>query len=141
MFRIFGEFFYGANMDRGVLAPGNLPVIPIDLSQNVADRDELGALGRVEQEFGRVVSLGARYDVYSPDVNAPNDMRHTIGAVVSFRIVPELTNPETHIMMDPRIQVNVEYAHAIDTIRPSGIALSGDTKEIDTLSLVLQGRL
>jgi hypothetical protein len=148
VFRAFGEFFYGANMDRGVLDPGNLPVIPIDLSQNVADRDELGALVRVDQEFGRVLSLGARYDVYSPDVNLSNDVRHTIGAVVSFRIVPELTNPETHVglvprtggpWLEPRIQVNLEYAHAIDTIRASGP--QGDTKEIDTLSVVLQGRL
>jgi hypothetical protein len=45
-------------------------------------------------------------------------------------------------MMDPRIQLNVEYAHAIDTIRASGAPLSPPgTKEIDTLSLVLQGRL
>lgn len=139
VFRAFGEFMYGANMDRGVLNAGNLPVIPIDVTQSVADRDELGALVRVDQEFGRVMSLGARYDFYSPDVNLSNDARHTIGVVAAFRVVPELTNPETHIALDPRIQVNVEYDHAIDTIRASGP--QGATKEIDTLSLVLQGRL
>ncbi len=139
MFRAFGEFFYGANMDRGVLDPGNLPVMPIDLTQNVADRDELGALVRVDQEFGRILSLGVRYDYYSPDVNLSNDARHTIGAVAAFRLIPELIREMPRYLTDARIQVNLEYAHAIDTIRSSGP--EGATKQIDTLSVVLQGRL
>jgi hypothetical protein len=39
----------------------------------------------------------------------------------------------------PRVQVMLEYDHAIDTIRPSGP--EGQTKQIEMLSLVLQGRL
>lgn len=137
VFRAFGEFVYGTNMDRGVLNPGDLPVMPADLTQDVTNRDELGALVRVDQEFGRWISLGARYDYYSPDVNLSNDGRHTIGVVGTVRLLRDVQVWNERIV--PRVQVNVEYDHAIDTIRASGP--QGATKEIDTLSFVLQGRL
>jgi hypothetical protein len=136
-FRAFGEIVYGTNMDRGVLNPGNLPVMPIDITQDVVNLDELGALVRVEQEFGRWVSLGARYDYYSPNVNLSDNGRHTIGVVGALRLLRDVHVLEDRIV--PRLQVNLEYDHAIDTIRPSGP--QGATKLIDTLSLVLQGRL
>ena len=136
-FRAFGEIVYGTNMDRGVLSPGNLPTIPADLTQDVQNRDELGALVRVDQEFGRWVSLGARYDWYSPDVNISNDGRHTIGVVAALRLLRDVQMWSDRIV--PRVQVMLEYDHAIDTIRPSGP--QGPTKEIEMLSLVLQGRL
>jgi hypothetical protein len=137
MFRAFGELVYGTNMDRGVLDAGNLPVMPADLAQDVQNRDELGALIRVDQEFGRWVSLGARYDYYSPDVNVSNDGRHTIGVVGSLRLLRDVQMWNDRIV--PRVQINLEYDRAIDTIRASGP--QGATREIDTLSLVLQGRL
>jgi hypothetical protein len=136
-FRASAELVYGANMDRGVLAAGNLPVMPADLSQDVADRDELGALVRVEQDLGRLFALGVRYDYYSPDVNLSNDGRHTLGVVGVLRILRDVQVWNERI--EPRVQVMVEYDHAFDTIRPSGP--EGATKQIDTLSLVLQGRL
>jgi hypothetical protein len=136
-FRAFGEIVYGTNMDRGVLSPGNLPVMPADITQDVQNRDELGALIRVDQEFGRWVSLGARYDWYSPDVNVSNDGRHTIGVVAALRLLRDVQMWSDRIV--PRVQVMLEYDHAIDTIRPSGP--QGQTKEIEMLSLVLQGRL
>jgi hypothetical protein len=136
-FRAFGEIVYGTNMDRGVLSPGNLPAIPADITQDVQNRDELGALIRVDQEFGRWLSLGARYDWYSPDVNLSNDGRHTIGVVAALRLLRDVQMWSERIV--PRVQVMLEYDHAIDTIRPAGP--QGQTKEIDMLSLVLQGRL
>ena len=135
LFRAFGEIVYGTNMDRGVLDPGNLPVIPADLSQSVVDRDELGAMVRVDQELGPFVLIGARYDYYSPDMSLSNDGRHTIGGVVAIRPF----RPSKWLEMHPSIQLDFEYDHAFDTIRPSGP--QGATKEIDTLSFVLQGRL
>jgi hypothetical protein len=133
--RAFAEFFVGSNMDRGVLAPGNLPVIPSDLSQNVADRVEIGVLARIDQDLGRFLTLGVRYDYYNADINLDNDARHTISGVVALRLIPELQGRG----FGPRVQVMLEYDHAIDTIRASGPV--PDTKEIDTLSFVLQGRL
>ncbi len=135
--RAFGEFVVGNNMDRGIIDPGNLPAIPLDLTQSVVDRTEVGALVRLDQDLGRFFTLGARWDYYSPDVNLANDARHTLGAVLAVHIVPEMQKILEPI--GPRIQAMLEYAHAIDTIRPSGPA--GDTKQIDTLSFVLQGRL
>ncbi len=146
--RVFAEAFLGSNMDRGVLAPGNLPAFPIDLTQSVTDRVEVGALVRIDQDLGRFFTVGARYDYYTPDVNLVNDGRHTLGAVLALRLIPELQGPiekarsaavSHRYYLDPRIQVMLEYAHAIDTIRASGP--TPDVKEIDTLSFVLQGRL
>ncbi len=135
LFRAFAELVYGENMDRGVLDPGNLPLIPADLTQDVQARDELGALVRVDQELGRFFLLGVRYDYYSPDVNLANDGRHTIGAVLAIRPF----QPAEWQGMHPGVQFDFEYDHAVDTIRASGPA--GAAKEIDTLSFVLQGRL
>ncbi len=137
VFRAFGELVYGTNMDRGVMNPGDLPVMPVDLTQDVTNRDEFGALLRVDQEFGRWISLGARYDYYSPDVNLSNDARHTIGVVGVLRLLRDVQMWSERIV--PRVQVMLEYDHAIDTIRASGP--QGATKEIDAISLVLQGRL
>jgi hypothetical protein len=137
--RAFLEGFVGANMDRGVLSPGNLPVIPVDITQDVTDRVEFGALVRIDQDLGRFFTVAARYDVYIPDVNLDDDMRHTLGAVLVLHLVPELEKVSKRYLFDPRLQVNFEYDHAIDTIRASGPVPA--TKEIDTLSLVLQGRL
>jgi hypothetical protein len=140
MTRVFAELFFGSNMDRGVLAPGNLPVIPLDLTQDVSDRNELGGLVRIDQDLGRYFTLGARYDYYNADVSLDNDARHTISGVLALRLIPEM---QTHALgfydLNPRVQVMLEYDHAIDTIRASGP--QPDTKEIDTLSFVLQGRL
>jgi hypothetical protein len=134
-FQTSGEIVYGTNMDRGVLAPGNLPVMPADLTEDVQNRDELGFLLRVEQELGRFFLIGARWDYYSPDLGLSNDGRHTLGAVVAIRPF----QPAHFLDMHPSIQIDLEYDHAWDTIRPSGPA--GPTKNINTLSLVLQGRL
>ncbi len=140
--RAFAELFVGSNMDRGVLAPGNLPVIPVDLTQDVANRIEIGVLARVDQDLGRFLTIGVRYDYYNADMNLDNDARHTVGGVLALRLIPELQAHHAIALASsfgPRIQVNLEYDHAIDTIRASGPV--PDTKEIDTLSFVLQGRL
>lgn len=135
-FRAFGELVYGANMDRGVFNPGSLPAMPADLTQNVADRDELGALVRLDQELGRFFLVGARWDYYSPDVNLGSDGRHTLGGVLAIRPFQPARN---YYGLHPSIQFDLEYDHAFDTIHATGAA--GATKEIDTLSFVLQGRL
>ncbi len=141
LFRAFGEFVYGTNMDRGVLSPGNLPTIPADLTQEVQSRDEIGLLVRFDADFGPWVTLGLRYDLYMPDVNLVNDDRNTFGAVCALKLVRDVQGPTLfgNERIAPRVQVNFEYDHAIDRIRPSGPVPA--TKEIDTLSLVLQGRL
>ena len=136
--RAFVEGLLGANMDRGVLSPGNLPAIPIDITQDVTDRVEFGAVARVDQDLGRYFTLAARWDIYMPDVNLVNDMRNTIAGVVAVRLIPEIVRSAS-IPLDPKIQLNFEYDHAIDTIRASGPTPA--TKLIDTMSFVLQGRI
>lgn len=135
-FTAMGELFLGQNMDRGVLEPGNLPVMPVDLTQDVQNRAELGAYVRVQQELGRFVLVAARWDYYSPDLGLADDTRNTVSGVLAFQ--PYRVTRE-YYGLHPSIQFDLEYDHAWDTIRPSGPA--GATKEIDTLSFVLQGRL
>jgi len=135
-FAAMGELFIGQNMDRGVLDAGNLPVMPVDLTQDVQNRGELGALVRLQQDLGRFFLVAARWDYYDADLTLSNDARHTLAAVVAIRpFQPARSYYGTH----PSIQFDLEYDHAWDTIRASGPA--GATKEIDTLSFVLQGRL
>jgi hypothetical protein len=137
--RAFLEGFVGSNMDRGVFSPGNLPVIPADIAQDVRNRVEVGALVRIDQDLGRFFVVAARYDLYVADISLDTDLRHTLSGVVGVRLIPELERVSRRYVFDPRMQLNLEYDHAIDTIRASGPVPA--TKEIDTLSLVLQGRL
>jgi len=141
LIRMFGEFVYGTNMDRGVISPGNLPTMPADLTQDVQNRDELGLLVRIDADFGKWFTFAIRYDYYNADINLANDARHTYGAVFGLKLVRDVQGPALfgNERIVPRVQLNFEYAHASDRIRPSGP--EPPTKEIDTLSLVLQGRL
>jgi len=128
--RLVGELMYGTNMDRGVLIPGALPAIPDDITQNVANKDELGGMVRLEQEIRcscgePIVTLGVRYDYYSPDLGLDTNGRHTLSGVVAVHL--------GHFA-----QLMLEYDHVIDTIHASGPTPA--EKDIEVLSAVLQGR-
>ncbi len=128
--RLFSEFMYGTNMDRGVLIPGSLPAIPDDITQSVANKDELGAFLRLEQDINcgcgdRLLTVGLRYDFYSPDLSLDMNGRHTIAGVVSMHL-------------GGFAELMLEYDHVIDFIRASGP--TPPEKNIDVLSAVLQGR-
>lgn len=128
--RVVGEVMYGTNMDRGVLNPGDLPTIPDDITQPVTNKDELGAILRLEQDINcscgeKLLTLGLRYDFYAPDLSLDTNARHTISGVVALHL--------GHFA-----QLMLEYDHAIDFIHASGPV--PPEKDIEVLSAVLQGR-
>lgn len=124
--KAFAELTYAQNMDRGTNIPYALPSIPNDVTKDVVNKHELGGFLRVEQDATRWLTLGVRYDYYTPDISLPDDRRHTFSGVAAFHFTKAL-------------QLMAEYDSALDRIHPaSGVPV---TNTIKTFSLVLQGRL
>lgn len=123
--RITGEITRGQNMDRGTKYAFALPSIPNDLSQDVADKDELSTYVRLEQDLTQRITLAARYDYYSPDTSQADNARHTFAFAFAARFTKGL-------------QMVLEFNHAIDHVHKAGAAIP--SKEIETVSSVLQAR-
>jgi hypothetical protein len=123
--RAYGELTLGTNMDRGLYYPFAAPVIPLKVTDDVLDLDERALVVRLEQDITEWVTLGARYDFYTPDTSQSNDGRDTY----SFVGVVHFTRG---------LALRTEFNHAIDNVhRPGAPAPS---RQIDTLSSVLQAR-
>lgn len=125
--KAFAEFTYAQNLDRGTLISYALPTIPADVTQDVINKRELGGFIRVEQDATQWLTLGVRYDYYTPDTSIGDDQRHTFSGVAAVHFTKQL-------------QLMTEYDSALDRIHPLN-AGPWHTKTINTLSLVLQGRL
>ncbi len=123
--RIICELTRGQNMDRGIKYPYALPGLPDDLSKDVVSKDEFSAYVRVEQDLTPRITLGARYDYYSPDTAQADDGRHTFSFVGSVRFTKGL-------------QMMLEFDHAIDHVHKPGASVP--SKQIEALSSVLQAR-
>jgi hypothetical protein len=124
--RIAAELVLGHDMDRGVKYGFALPAIPSPVSNDVDDKDELGAYVRVEQDVSKWFTFGARYDYYSPDTAQSDNGRHTLGFVAAANCTTGL-------------RLAVEYDHAIDDIH-APLAPTIPTKQTETFSTVLQAR-
>jgi hypothetical protein len=125
--KAFAELTYGQNMDRGTLISYALPTIPTDITQDVVNKHEVGGFVRVEQDATKWLTMGVRYDYYTPDTSIGDNQRHTFSGVAAVHFVKQL-------------QLMLEYDSALDRIHPTSAA-TWRTKTINTLSLVLQGRL
>jgi hypothetical protein len=124
--RIVGEITRGQNMDRGVFYTFALPKIPIPVGLDVDDKDELGGYVRVEQDLTKWVTLGARYDYYSPDTAQSDNGRHTIAVAGGLNCTTGL-------------KLALEYDHAIDNVHVP-LAPTRPSKHLDAVSAVLQAR-
>jgi hypothetical protein len=124
--RVYGEIVVAQNMDRGTIALSNLPTIPDDLSANVVNKREMGALVRIEQELGRVFMLGFRWDWYTPDYGVAKNGRHTFAGLFA-------------VNMGHGLRTLIEVDHAMDNVHGSGPAPS--VRVVDTMLCTLQGRL
>ena len=126
--KVYGEIALAKNMDRGLnYGPGlGPPAIPTDVVNGfLQDHDERSLFIRVEQDITRWVTLGVRYDFYSPDTAQKNDGRDTY----SFVGAVHFTN---------WLQWMIEFDHAIDNVHVPGAP--APSKQIETLSNVLQAR-
>jgi hypothetical protein len=124
--KFFGELTLAKNLDRGTKYAFAPPPIPADVVNGfLQDHDERGLVLRLEQDVTRWVTLGVRYDFYSPDTAQKNDGRDTYSFVAAFHFTRGL-------------QWMFEFDHAIDNVHaPNAPAPS---KHIETFSNVLQAR-
>ncbi len=126
--KVYGEIALAKNMDRGLNYKMGLgpPAIPADVVNGfLQDHDERSLFIRLEQDVTRWVTLGIRYDFYSPDTAQKNDGRDTY----SFVGAVHFTN---------WLQWMLEFDHAIDNVHAAGA--QAPSKQIETLSNVLQAR-
>jgi hypothetical protein len=123
--RAYGELTFGTNMDRGLYYAFAAPTVPVDLAADVTDLNERALVVRLEQDLTEWVTLGARYDFYTPDTSQANDGRDTYAFVGVVHFTKGLS-------------LRVEFNHAIDNIhRPGAPAPS---RQIETVSSVFQAR-
>jgi hypothetical protein len=124
--KVVAAITLATDMDRGVTYPFALPAMPSDLSMDVASKQELGWVVRVEQDAGRWLTVGARYDLYTPDTSLANDSRRAAAGVLVVHFTRSL-------------QLMMEYDAAIDRIHA---ASSPEVSRVtSTVSTVLQARL
>jgi hypothetical protein len=123
--RAYAEVTYAQNLDRGVHYAFALPAIPANISAPVTNLYERSVWIRVEQDLTHWVTLGARWDQYSPDTSQSNDARDTLGFVGAFHF-------------NQWLQAMLEYDHAWDHVHAAGTAAPDG--QIDVGSAVLQAR-
>ncbi len=123
--KVFSEITFAENLDRGVKYAYALPAVPTDVTKDVTSLDERNFWIRVEQDLTEWVTLGARYDFYTPDSSIANNGRDTYSFIAAVHFTKGL-------------QWMLEFDHAIDNVhKTNGVAPS---KQIETLSNVLQAR-
>jgi hypothetical protein len=123
--KIFSEVTFAQNMDRGVHYGFAVPAIPTPFTANVVNLKERSVWVRLEQDFSKWVTLGGRWDEYTPDTSLASNARDTFAVVGVIHFTPWL-------------QTMIEYDHAIDHVHPSGAP--APDKVIDSASGVLQAR-
>jgi hypothetical protein len=123
--KIFAEITFAQNMDRGVHYSFALPAIPTNINAPVASMNERSIWARIEQDLSRWVTIGVRWDEYTPDTSQSEDARDTFAGVLVAHFTPWL-------------QLMAEYDHAIDHVHARGT--QAQDAQIDVGSGVLQAR-
>jgi hypothetical protein len=121
---VFGATL-GTNMDRGVAYSFTLPDFPRAPGGPIADKRQLGAVVRVEQDATRWITLGVRYDYYTPELDVADDGRSAFAAVGVVHFTRFL-------------QTMLEYDVAFDHVHPAAAPTARNVT--DTLSAVFQAR-
>ncbi len=123
--KVFAEITFAQNLDRGVHYSFALPAIPTNINAPVASLNERSIWARLEQDLSRWVTIGFRWDQYTPDTSQSDDARDTFGGVAVLHFTSWL-------------QLMAEYDHAIDHVHARG--LQAADQQIEIGSGVLQGR-
>jgi hypothetical protein len=124
--RLYAEGTLAQDMDRGINYAYALPAFPANVvSGNVVNLNERSIWGRLEQDLTHWVTVGFRYDFYTPDTSQSNNGRTTYAGVAVVHFTSGL-------------EYMVEFDHAVDDIHPSGA--SAPNRQVEQLSNVLQAR-
>jgi hypothetical protein len=121
--RLSAELAITQNMDTGVIYPFAAPRIPNVFSEEVANLDGRALYVRFEQDIGRRLVAGYRYDMYTPNSALANNARDTHAFLFVWKISPNL-----------RWMNELDWA--IDNVHPVGAP--APSKQILALSTVLQ---
>jgi hypothetical protein len=121
--RVSSELTFGENMDAGVIYPFAVPAIPADVTADVVSFRQRAFYLRLEQDLGRWITVGYRFDTYTPNVSLDNNGRDTHAFLFVGRISPNLR------------WMN-EFGAAFDNVHPVGSP--APAKHIAYLSTVLQ---
>lgn len=121
--RLTAELTFARNMDAGVIYPFAVPRVSTSARDDVVDLDQRALYVRLEQDLGRRVSLGYRYDMYTPDADLKDNARDTHAFLVVWKLSPNL-------------RFMSELGWAIDNVHPS--AATAPSKHIVYSSHVLQ---
>jgi hypothetical protein len=123
--KMYAELTFAQNLDRGLYYSFALPAIPANIGAPVASLNERNLWARIEQDLTHWVTLGVRWDEYTPDTSQSNDARDTFGVVGV-------------VHYNSWLQTMLEYDHAVDHVHAPGTAAAD--KQIETGSGVLQAR-
>lgn len=110
--RVVGELVVGTNMDRGLQYGFAVPVVPPGFFGDVRDLHQRLANLRVEQELGRRVTAGARYDSYTPDSSIKNNGRDQYSILAALHLGP-------HLRLMSEATYAIDNAHARGATAPS----------------------
>jgi len=88
--RLSSELTFAQNMDSGVIYPFAVPRIPTNITSDVENVDERALYVRFEQDIKRHVTLGYRYDMYTPNTTINNNARDTHAFLAVWKISPNL---------------------------------------------------
>jgi len=88
--RVSSELTFGENMDAGTIYAFAVPTIPASVTDDVVSRRQRALYVRLEQDLGRHVTAGYRFDTYTPNVSLDNNGRDTHAFLLVGRITPNL---------------------------------------------------
>ena len=115
--KIFAEVTFAQNLDRGVHYAFALPAIPTNIDAPVASMNERSIWARLEQDLSRWVTLGFRWDEYTPDTSQTDNARDTFAGVGVVHFTSWL-------------QAMLEYDHVIDHVHARGTQATDQQIEI-----------
>lgn len=121
--RLLSELTFAQNMDTGVNYAFAVPAIPNDFYAEVQNLHERALYIRFEQDVKRFLTLGYRYDMYTPNSAIKNNARDTHAGVAVWNVSKNLR------------WMN-EIGWAIDNVHPVGAP--APSKHIVYFSSVLQ---
>jgi hypothetical protein len=124
--RAVAEFKLAHNLDRGLVYPFAAPALtPATAAVGVQDRDSRAFFVRVEQELGKHLLAGVRYDHYLPNVQVDDNSYHGLGALAA-------------VQFGQALRWSFEYLYALDRAHAEG--QPAPNREFHVLSSQLQVR-
>lgn len=109
---LVAELTFAKNLDAGLRYPTAMPRVQADFGADVLNATQRAFYVRVEQELGRILLAGYRYDVYAPDAGLKENGRDTHTFLVGARF-------SRHLRWTNELSYAIDNVHAPGTLPPS----------------------